>query len=243
MALCQHDRMAIRYVSDLSRANWSSAVAGIIGVAVVVGILYLRPDFPRQNLETVLAAFYLVVWPVFVTIYLVWTHIVYVSQGPRRLDAAARREARSLRRWWIRIFGYGGAQSWALTGAFVAVGLTIVIAQDPAFREGLVFVVFGLLTVAASWALLVYSFALEYLRLALGSDEERHITLSIRDEPRFSDFLTLAILLSTMAATVSATIESRRAWTLVRINVLFAFTFNSVIVAMMVSLLFGGLLS
>jgi hypothetical protein len=31
-------------------------------------------------------------------------------------------------------------------------------------------------------------------------------------------------------------------WTLVRVNVLFAFTFNTVIVAMTVSLLFGGLL-
>ena len=46
-----------------------------------------------------------------------------------------------------------------------------------------------------------------------------------------------------MAATVSATIRSRKAWTLVRVNVLFAFAFNSVIVAMMVSLLFGGLLA
>jgi hypothetical protein len=41
---------------------------------------------------------------------------------------------------------------------------------------------------------------------------------------------------------VSATMRSRRAWALVRVNVLFAFTFNTVIVAMMVSLPFGGLL-
>lgn len=59
--------------------------------------------------------------------------------------------------------------------------------------------------------------------------------------PRFADYLTLAVLLSTMAATVSARVRSRKAWTLVRINVVFAFAFNSVIVAMMVSLLFGGL--
>lgn len=56
-------------------------------------------------------------------------------------------------------------------------------------------------------------------------------------------YLTLAVLLPTMAATVSAKIRSRKAWTLVRVNVIFAFAFNSVIVAMMVSLLFGGLLA
>ncbi len=46
-----------------------------------------------------------------------------------------------------------------------------------------------------------------------------------------------------MAAAVSATFTSRRAWTLVRVNVLFAFAFDSVIMAMMVSLLLGGLLA
>lgn len=45
-----------------------------------------------------------------------------------------------------------------------------------------------------------------------------------------------------MAATVSATIRSRRAWTLVRVNVPFAFTVKTVIVATMVSLLTGGIL-
>lgn len=236
--------MAVRYVSDLARANWSSVIAGVIGVGVVFLFIFLRRGFSSGDIATLLTAYYLVLWPTFVAIYLTWTHIVYVKQGPRRLDAAARLETRSLGRWWIRIFGYGGGSSWALTGAFVAVGLTIFIAQSPIFRDDWLFIVLGLLTVASSWALMAYSFALEYLRLAVAPDEGRpHIELSVEGQPRFSDYLTLAILLSTMAATVSATINSRRAWTLVRVNVMFAFTFNSVIVAMMVSLLFGGLLS
>jgi uncharacterized membrane protein len=42
---------------------------------------------------------------------------------------------------------------------------------------------------------------------------------------------------------VPAEITSRRAWRIVRANVIIAFVFNSVIIAMMVSLVFGGLLS
>lgn len=65
--------------------------------------------------------------------------------------------------------------------------------------------------------------------------------LELEGDPRFTDYLTLAILLSAMAATVSAQIRSREAWGVVRAHVVLAFTFNSVVVAMMVSLLFGGL--
>lgn len=196
------------------------------------------------DVPTVLILFYLVAWPTFVAAYLIWTHVMYATRGPRTLDAAARREAEKLRRWWIRVFGYGGGSSWALTGALVAVLLTIVIAQNPAFRSDWLYIVLGLLSVASSWALMVYSFALEYVRLAVADDEdEPHIELTVRGDPRFADYLTFAVLLSAMAATVSASVRSRRAWTLVRINVLFAFAFNSVIVAMMVSLLFGGLVS
>ncbi|MET0673735.1 MAG: DUF1345 domain-containing protein [Microbacterium pygmaeum] len=235
--------MAARYVSDIARANWSSAIAGVVGLGVSAIYIFTAEGYDG-DVPTVLILFYLVAWPTFVAAYLIWTHVMYATRGPRTLDAAARREAEKLRRWWIRVFGYGGGSSWALTGALVAVLLTIVIAQNPAFRSDWLYIVLGLLSVASSWALMVYSFALEYVRLAVADDEdEPHIELTVRGDPRFADYLTFAVLLSAMAATVSASVRSRRAWTLVRINVLFAFAFNSVIVAMMVSLLFGGLVS
>lgn len=235
--------MAARYVSDLARANWSSLISGAAGLTAAGLFVFTREDTAVLDTPTVLMAFYLAAWPAFVAMYLVWTHVVYSQRGPRALTTVARQETRSLRNVWMRILGYGGASNWALIGAMIAVVLTVVVAQNPAFRDDWVFILLGLLTVASSWALMVYSFALEYLRLAAVRDEHgASIELKVDGDPLFTDYLTLAILLSTMAATVSAVIRSRRAWTLVRINVLFAFTFNSVIVAMMVSLLFGGLL-
>ncbi|MFG6491300.1 DUF1345 domain-containing protein [Microbacterium sp. P03] len=236
--------MAARYVSDVARANWSVLVAGAAGFGAATLFAFTRTDGSARDLSGILILFYLVTWPTFVFMYLLWTHLVYARQGPRRLEAAARRETLNLRRWWMKVFGYGGASTWTLTGALAAVLLTIVVAQNQTFREDALFVVFGLLTVAGSWALMVYSFALEYLRLVLTVDDKSaHIELSVPGDPHFADYLTLSILLSTMAATVSATIRSREAWSLVRVNVLFAFAFNSVIVAMMVSLLFGGLVA
>ncbi|KNC20159.1 hypothetical protein AC792_02480 [Arthrobacter sp. RIT-PI-e] len=235
--------MATRYVSDTARANWSSLVAGLVGVGAVTALLLAGVIPVDGDVSSTLIPFYLVTWPVFVGVYLSWTHLAYSRQGPRGLSTTAHREARNLKRWWIRAFGYGGASSWTLMGALAAVILTIFIAQNESFRDDWRFVLLGLLTVAASWAMMVYSFALEYLRLAATAPDGREaITFEVEEDPRFTDYLTLAVLLSTMAATVSATIRSRRAWTLVRLNVLFAFTFNSVIVAMMVSLLFGGLI-
>lgn len=231
--------MAGRYVSDFLRANVSMVVAVAAGVAV----LFSLPDSGREfaGEQSPLLLGFLVAWPVFVGVYLAWTHVAYARQGPRGMRSAAQRETRSLRSFWRRLFGHGGASTWTMTGAFVAVGVTIYLAQTPEFRGNGVLVALGLLCVSCSWALMVYAFALEYLRLSVSDGD--HIALEVSEQPIFADYLTFAVLVSAMAATVSARVTSRRAWTLVRLNVLFAFAFNSVIVAMMVSLLFGGLLA
>lgn len=229
---------ATRYVSDNARANWSS----LVGVGASVGAVLLT-EAGEDEPAALAVITYLAFWPVFVVVYLVWTHLTYAGRGPRALVASTRRESELERRWWTRMLGYGGAASWTLAAAVVAVVVTILIAQDPAYRDDWLYVGLGLLCVACSWALMAYSFALQYLRLDGGrrADGTRHVQMELEGEPRFADYLTLAVLVSAMAATVSAQIRSREAWSLVRVHVLLAFAFNSVVVAMMVSLLFGGL--
>ena len=106
----------------------------------------------------------------------------------------------------------------------------------------LVYLFVALLTVAASWALMVFSFAQAYLHLEFGRNGESHLEFAVPGEPEFDDFLTLATLVSTMSATTPAQATTRPGWKLIRINVILAFVFNSVIIAMIVSLLFSGLL-
>lgn len=228
-----------RYVSDNARANWSSLVAVVAGVVAVT----VHQGSGASDGASTAVVTYLAFWPVFVVVYLVWTHLTYARRGPRALVASTQREAALSRRWWTRLLGYGGASSWTLAAAVVAVVVTVLIAQDPVYRRDWLYVGLGLLCVACSWALMAYAFALQYLRLDSGrrADGTRHVVMELEGDPEFADYLTLAVLLSAMAATVSAQIRSREAWSIVRAHVLLAFTFNSVVVAMMVSLLFGGL--
>lgn len=232
-----------RYVSDTARANWSSLISvslgvGLVAVAAVSGELAMGGR--AGNLDAAVL-FYLMAWPLFAVIYATWTHLTYTRRGPRALGTTSRRERALKRRWWSLLFGYGGASSWTLTGAAITIFITLLIAQNPEYRQSLLHVALGILCVASSWTLMVYAFALEFLRVN-AADDRVHIDLETGDDMIFGDYLTLTVLLSTMAATVSAKIRSREAWVLVRSNVLFAFVFNSVIVAMVVSLLLGGLL-
>jgi len=233
-----------RYVSDTARANWSSLISAFVGVGLALGLTAIRGDLGEVDPLAFGIDAYLLIWPAFAAIYLLWTHRAYSRPGPRALAVQVERERAYQGKWWSALLGYGGASSWTLMAAIGAVGVTVLIAQDASYRGNLLYVALGLLCVAGSWALMVYAFALQYMRLGSSSDREHpHIVLGIDGDIRFADYLTLAVLLSTMAATVSADIRSREAWGLVRTNVLFAFTFNSVIVAMVVSLLLGGLVS
>ena len=185
---------------------------------------------------------YVVFWPLNCAVYLTWTHLAYSRLDAIQLREAGRRDGRASRRGFEWIFSSSGATNTTISAAIVSVVAMVVLAQRPEVRGEPLYVGLGLLTVASSWALMVYSFAQEYLHLNVRDEDDPAVAFAFDEPPRFGEYLTLAVLLSTMAATVSATIRSRAAWRLVRINVLLAFAFNSVIVAMMVSLLFGGLI-
>ncbi|MDQ2698690.1 MAG: hypothetical protein M3Y46_07835, partial [Actinomycetota bacterium] len=103
--------MTVRYVSDLARANWSTVIAMVAGVGAVGLLVLTRPEPSGGQGLDLIVPFYLFSWPVFVACYLLWTHLVYASQDPRGLNTTARRESRSLRRWWARLF-FGGASTW-----------------------------------------------------------------------------------------------------------------------------------
>ncbi|MCR2812126.1 DUF1345 domain-containing protein [Microbacterium sp. zg.Y1090] len=232
---------ATRYVTDAARANLSSAIAAALGFAFAVATAAMRGDLGVVDPLRLGIDVYLFMWPSFGAVYLVWTHLAYSRHDVATLRWRTQRELQAQRRWWWPLVGFGGASSWTLSAALAAVFITVVIAQTPEYRGSLLYVALGLLCVACSWALMVYAFALQYLRLQVGTIDADHIRLEVGSPATFGDYLTLSILLSTMAATVSASVRTRQAWMLVRTNVLFAFTFNSVIVAMVVSLLLGGL--
>jgi uncharacterized membrane protein len=220
----------------------SATIAGAAAVLVSVAVTLTTGDADSEaGLRRSSMTAYVVAWPVYSVLYVAWGARVYSrlpSEALRRVSESDDRDDRGV----SRLLHLTGTTNTTLTAAAVAVIVTIAIAQQEEFRSEPVYILLALLTVASSWLLMVFSFAQRYQRLGVTADDEP-FRFHIPDVPRFGDYFTLATLLSTMAATIPAEISSRRAWLTVRTNVVIAFLFNSVIIAMMVSLLFGGLLT
>ncbi len=230
------------------RANWSSVIAGVGGLIIFLAIILLTGDVPQDRVNQ-LVLFYLIFWPIFSVTYVAWTHVSYSRRSREELRTASVRESSAKRRWYLIAVGFGGPADWTISAALFAVGVTVAIAVTPGLKTSAMVVVFGLLTVACSWAMMVYAFALDYLHLDLahertnpvGAAVRPHIDFDFDEEPQFSDYLTFAVMVATMAVAVPGRISSRAAWRTMRTNVILAFVFNTVIVAMTVSILFGGI--
>ncbi|MFP7761433.1 DUF1345 domain-containing protein [Marisediminicola sp. LYQ134] len=230
-----------RWNSDLVRVFVSSVIAVLVMVVVLLCLINFT-SFDGSNELRVQVTGFVILWVVQTSIYVGWGTWVYsrLDQTTLALQTAADDEGE--RKLPARVLGMSGATNTTLSAAVLAVVITIVIAQRPEFRGEPIYVIAALVTVATSWILMVFSFAQNYLRLGAADDGE-HLRFHFPERPRFSDYLTLAALVSAMAATTPAQISSRKAWGVVRGNVIIAFVFNSVVIAMMVSLLFGGLLN
>jgi len=220
-----------------------SVLLASLGTVAILAILVWVTEIDFARFSQLPALIYAVFWPQYTAIYVGWSARVYSRLDPASLRWATAEDDRVERRIVPRLLGLTGETNTTISAAILAVIVTISIAQQPEFRSEGVFVGLALLTVASSWVLLVFSFAQSYMRLGSGEEPGAHFRFQFPETPRFGDYVTLAVLLSTMAATVSADVTSRRAWRVIRANVAIAFVFNSVIIAMMVSLLFGGLLS
>lgn len=235
--------------SDVFRINVSAVVALLIAcVPVLVWLTSLTPpsseSIPDYFVPTI--CFVLVYWPIYVAIYLGWTHRVYSSMNRGILRGVAASDIRRNRSWVGRWSGLGrGGTDLTTTAATVSVLVTIAIAVAPGFPEDTLVIILTMLMVAASWAMMVYGFALDYMRMTITQDPEEtpHIVFENTDEPEFSDFLTVSVMASTMGSGLPADITSQRMWRRLRTHSILAFFFNTVIVAMMVSLIFGGITS
>ncbi len=226
--------------SAFFRAWVSSLVATLLSLAVQAILIFVAHVSDTSRLVVI---GYVVAWPTYTALYVGWSTRVYsrLDRDPASLKSLTVADDQGDQRPLRRVLGATGATSTTISAAVVAMIITIVIAQRPEFRSEPIYIAFALLTVVSSWVLMVFSFAQSYLRLGVGAGGGEHLRFKLSEPARFSDYITVAVLLSAMAATVSAEFTSRRAWQVVRTNVIIAFTFNSVIIAMMVSLLFGGL--
>lgn len=178
---------------------------------------------------------YLVFWVAFSGIYCFYTHVVFTGLDSPELHEICGRQYRAPARWWHSIVGSTSAESWTISAASVASALTILIATTGQLRGSIFMIMLGFCAVAGSWAIMAYSFALRYARIRASG---QRMDVPVENAPVFADFLTHSVLASTMTGG-HARLHTREAWTAQRSHTLLAFAFNTVIVAMSVTLLFG----
>lgn len=242
---------APRFAGELSRQNLAGFAAFAAAALFTVlwqmfgdapggeGSLWTDGRFDAEVLFWTAIPTYLVFWNAFALVYGWITHRVYGRMDVRTLQRVSADQHRRTSSWALRLLGVASAESWTVAGAMLSALFTISIAQTPSFRESPLTIALGLGALASSWALMVYSYAQRYARLAAVG---HRFDFPIDEEPRFGDYLTMSILTTTLIGSGVRPHDSA-AWSTMRTHVLLAFAFNTVIVAMTVSLLFGGLLS
>ncbi|WP_374945843.1 DUF1345 domain-containing protein [Agreia sp.] len=128
----------------------------------------------------------------------------------------------------------GGAVSWAFTGSAVAVGAVIGVSRNADLRSEPVVVVLAILVVVGSLLVTMSAFAVRYARenaVAGGAE------FADTEHPRFVDYVYLAIQVGTTFSASDVTITTSRMRNIVSANSLIAFAFNTVVIALLVSVL------
>lgn len=92
----------------------------------------------------------------------------------------------------------------------------------------------ALLTVVGSWMSNVASFALHYARDDSERDK-RGFRFPDDDEPAWSDYVYTAVMISASLSTADVEVVTKSRRRLVIINTVIAFTFNTVIIAMLIA--------
>ncbi|SEC19047.1 Protein of unknown function [Paramicrobacterium humi] len=169
-------------------------------------------------------------------VYVVWTHVVFTSDDTGALAHVGAVQFHRRASTLTRLLGFGSAESWAISAAGAALAVALAAAVFGAREGGVLLALLVLLTGAAAWASVAYAFALRYFRQHMAGERFR---FDIEEAPRFTDFLSLAIMISAAGTISPAAPRSRAGLSTVRTHTVIAFVFNALVVAMTVSLIVG----
>lgn len=170
----------------------------------------------------------------FFMIYLIWTHRLFSGTEEAETLRIAALQHRQGASGLSRLIGLKTAEDWAMSAALTALLVSGAAAILGARDGGLWLPLLVLLTVATAWVTVVYAFGLRYLRLHAAGEI---IEFDIAEQPIFSDFLSMAVMVSAVAATSAGVPRTRPALTAMRTHTFISFAFNALVVAMAVSLI------
>ncbi|WP_232547484.1 DUF1345 domain-containing protein [Propioniciclava soli] len=168
--------------------------------------------------------------------YLIWTHHVFTRTDPAELSRIGKVQYQRGPSPIARLLGLGSTENWAISVAVAAVAGAIAAAVLGTQEGGTLLTLLALFTAAIAWTTVVYAFALRYFRLHSAGEL---FAFDTEDQPRFVDFLTVALMISSAGALSAATPTTRASLGAVRTHTVIAFAFNALVIAMTVSLISG----
>lgn len=228
-----------RLVGDTFRSMMALAV--MMGISLVAGLGYgiaaVVYDLPVSG-PTYWAGAMLSVYVVYFVIYQVMTQLVMQRASGPQLEEWARQTApRTRQQRWLQLLTFSGARSWAVSAALLALLSVLAIGLFADLRDNVVILVASLLVVASGWTMIAYAFAVAYLRQNVADGGLQFPTDAA---PVWSDYLYLAVQVSTTFSGSDVTVINTEMRRLVTTQALIAFVFNTVIVALLVSALLSA---
>jgi len=218
--------------SDITR-GWLITGAGLIPTVVVPFLLVALRD--GLSLRTLTASTLLIGWTVIALTSSLVTWLVF-----------RRASADELARWlaattptgtWKRLtwqLNGGGAVSWAITGSTIAVTAVVILGLNTDYRQEPLVVFPAVGVVVASLLMIISAYAVRYARENV---ESGGAEFPGGAAPRFVDYFYLSVQVSTTFSSSDVALVTSSMRRVVSLHSLIAFTFNTVIVALLVSVL------
>ncbi|MET0811414.1 MAG: DUF1345 domain-containing protein [Microbacterium sp.] len=229
----QHPALA----SDILR-SWLAMGAGVIALfAAPFAIVRLLPD--EIGLDDLLQASLLIGWSIVCAVLIVLTLVVFAAARPPQLRTWLL-DTRPPRRWFARFWwslNGGGAIWWALTGAFVTLSSMLAMAVGSSAPAPLL-LWSGIAVVALSVALIIVAFAVHYARI---DATDGGFAFPGSADRRFGDYLYLAVQVSTTFGGSDVDLRTLRARRAVSMHSIIAWIYNTVVIALLVSVLIRGM--
>lgn len=225
-----------RLAGDVRRSWWALAIAVpiVLVLSLVVGPPRLATEPSSWLLDRNFVLLLVCDCLLFFGVYQILTWRVFRHLDAPELATVVRATTpRGRRAKLARAASGGGGTSWAVQAALLALAAVLAIALQAELREDWVVFAAAATLAVVSWSMVVVAYALAYVR-----EHCDHPGLRFPGdaEPEFTDYLYLACQISTTFSSSDVQVTSPRMRRIVTGHALVAFAFNSIIVALLVSI-------
>lgn len=226
-----------KLASDTTR-GWVILAISIVPIIAAPFIVVLLTDGLTLSAITMSGLF--IGWSFVAAVTSVLNVVAFVRASPDELTHWLRETTprTTTRRFFWAISG-GGAVGWAVTGSMLAVTAVAVLSLDAALRAEGIVVWSGVAVVVTSLFMMLTAYAVHYARKQTRAPG---LEFPKTPAPNFTDYLYLAGQVATTFGTSDVDVTSSAMRRTVGLHSLLSMAYNTVIVALLVSLLLSSVL-